>query len=143
MVRIRFPPAESHRRTGLGALPRRKAAFRWATGAAANPEGIGGGKVLFGLERARTFSDSLNPRSFHESTDFEGSEEVPNYSQGGRSFVPACSCCGTSRAGAVKAGRSVPPPAGLGLDGSEHGATLMQVGTPSRASSRTRMRAPF
>jgi hypothetical protein len=25
---------------------------------------------------ARTFSDSLNPRSFHESTDFEGSEAL-------------------------------------------------------------------
>jgi hypothetical protein len=39
-------------------------------------------------------------------------------------------------------GGSLRPPAGLGLDGSEHGATLMQVRTPSRASSRIRMHAP-
>jgi hypothetical protein len=32
-----------------------------------------------------------------------------------RSFVPACSMCRAPRAGAVKAGRSLRPPAGLGL----------------------------
>jgi hypothetical protein len=46
-----------------------------------------------------------------------------------------------SRAGAVKAGRSLRPPAGLGLDVPEHGATLKQVGTPSHASSCIRIRA--
>jgi hypothetical protein len=43
---------------------------------------------------------------------------------------------------AVKAGRSSRPPAGLGLDGPEHGATLKQVRTPSHASSCIRIRAP-
>ena len=55
---------------------------------------------------------------------------------------PGLRLFGASRAGAVKAGRSSRPPAGLGLDGSEHGATLKQVGTPSRASSCIRMRTP-
>jgi hypothetical protein len=60
----------------------------------------------------------------------------------GRSFVPACSSCRAPRAGAVQTGRPWRPPAGLGLDGSEHGATLMRVGTLSRVPSRIRMRAP-
>ena len=60
----------------------------------------------------------------------------------GRSFVPTCRSCGAPRAGAVKTGRSRGHPAGLGLDSPEHGATLMQVGTPSRASSRIRTRVP-
>ena len=41
---------------------------------------------------------------------------------------PGLHILGAPRAGAVKAGRSLRPPAGLGLDGSEHGATLKQVG---------------
>ena len=45
--------------------------------------------------------------------------------QRGRSFAPARSSCKAPRAGAVKTGRLWRPPAGLGLDGSEHGATLI------------------
>jgi hypothetical protein len=55
---------------------------------------------------------------------------------------PGLRLFGASRAGAVKAGRFSRPPAGLGLDGPEHGATLKQVGTPSHASSCIRIRAP-
>jgi hypothetical protein len=39
------------------------------------------------------------------------------------------------RARAVKAGRSWRPPAGLGLDSPEHGATLTQVGAKALSSS--------
>ena len=67
---------------------------------------------------------------------------VPLFVPEGRSIVPACSSCRAPRAGAVKTGRPRRPPTGLGLDGSEHGATVMQVGTKWRASSRIRMRAP-
>ena len=59
-----------------------------------------------------------------------------------RSFAPACPTCRAPRAGAVKAGRSWRPPAGLGLDGPEHGATLKQVGMTSRVSSHIRSCAP-
>src|SRR5215471_7572497 len=55
---------------------------------------------------------------------------------------PGLRLFGASRAGAVKAGRSSRPPAGLGLDGPEHGATLKQVGTPSHASLCIRICAP-
>jgi hypothetical protein len=55
---------------------------------------------------------------------------------------PGLHILGAPRAGAVKAGRSLRPPAGLGLDGSEHGATLKQVGTKPHASSRIRSCAP-
>jgi len=55
---------------------------------------------------------------------------------------PGLPLFGASRAGAVKTGRSLRPPVGLGLDGPEHGATLKQIGTPSRASSCIRMGAP-
>jgi hypothetical protein len=55
---------------------------------------------------------------------------------------PGLRLFGASRAGAVKAGRFSRPPAGLGLDGSEHGATLTQVGMTSRVSSRIRSCAP-
>jgi hypothetical protein len=59
-----------------------------------------------------------------------------------RSFVPACTACRAPRAGAVKAGRSWRPPAGLGLDGPEHGARLRQVGMTLRRSARIRSCAP-
>jgi hypothetical protein len=55
---------------------------------------------------------------------------------------PGLRLFGASRAGAVKAGRSSRPPAGLGLDGPEHGATLRQVGATSHMSSRIRSCAP-
>ena len=55
---------------------------------------------------------------------------------------PGLRLFGASRAGAVKAGRSSRPPAGLGLDGPEHGAMLKQVGMSSHASLCIRIRAP-
>ena len=67
---------------------------------------------------------------------------VPLFVPEGRSIVPACSSCRAPRTGAVRIGRRWRPPEGLGLDSSEHGATLTQVGTKWRASSRIRMRAP-
>jgi hypothetical protein len=42
---------------------------------------------------------------------------VPLFVPSAVPFVPACSTCRAPRAGAVKAGRSSRPPAGLGLDG--------------------------
>jgi len=66
-------------------------------------------------------------------------------------FLCSCQKAVPSSRPAVAAGRraqglsrlaGLRPPTGLGLDGSEHGATLMQVGTPWRASSRIRRRAP-
>src|SRR6516162_10967836 len=65
---------------------------------------------------------------------------VPLFVPEGRSIVPACSSCRAPRTGAVRIGRRWRPPEGLGLDSSEHGATLTQVGTKWRASSRIRMR---
>jgi hypothetical protein len=63
----------------------------------------------------------------------------------GRSFVPACTPCGASRAGVVKAGRRAAFAAGTNvsrprLDGPEHGAMLTQPGT--RAPLRLRRRVP-
>ena len=47
-----------------------------------------------------------------------------------------------TRAGAVKVGPPGPP-AGLGLDGAEHGARIMQVGSNHRLSSSLRILVPW
>jgi len=59
-----------------------------------------------------------------------------------RSFVPACPTCRAPGAGAVKAGRSWRPPAGLGLDGPEHGARLKRIGMTLQLSACIRSCAP-
>ena len=66
---------------------------------------------------------------------------VPLFVPLGSFLRPGPQSCRAPRAGAVKTGRPRRPPTGLGLDGSEHGVTVMQVGTKRRASSRIRMRA--
>ena len=72
---------------------------------------------------------------------------VPLFVPWGRSFVPACGCHWAPRAGAVKAGRRAWLASGTGvsrpcLDGTEHGATLKRIGTPSYLSWRIRSCAP-
>jgi hypothetical protein len=64
-----------------------------------------------------------------------------------RSFVPACIRCGAPRAGAVKVGRctGLSPDAVVSrphLDGTEHGATLMQAGARAHVCSRSRSFSP-
>src|SRR5579864_4021127 len=102
------------------------------------------------VNRVRTRRKDRSSISSHPLADLGGKQELvttsllspyrcSSFVRAMRPFLrPGLHILEAARAGAVKAGRSLRPPEGLGLDGSEHGATLKQVGMTSRVSSHIR-----